>query len=318
MKRTTWPAASCWTAVAMALLATSAGGQIEEIVVTAQKRTESIQEVPLSITVLTGEDIEARGLYDAQELARQVPNFDLPRSNNMRNISVRIRGIGSSGTNAGIESSVGVFLDGLYMPSGAMSFGELADIQSYEILRGPQGTLYGRNTTGGGPQRHHAPALQGAREHDPAWRRRLRPVLAQWLRRGRALRHHGGPADLLDARPRWLRGQHLHRRARQRLRRMGPPGQAAARAHGQRGGHGDRLLLGDRTRLLHVRADRSDGPVRHRDTRIPRGTGTPRDTASTTSTTAITRWTETTRATTGSTRWERPCRSTGARPTTTS
>ena len=114
--------------------------------VTAQKRTESIQEVPLSITVLTGEDIEARGLYDAQELARQVPNFDLPRSNNMRNVSVRIRGIGSSGANAGIESSVGIFLDGLYLPTGAMSFGELADIQSYEILRGPQGTLYGRNT----------------------------------------------------------------------------------------------------------------------------------------------------------------------------
>ena len=146
MKRTTWAAAPCWAVVAAALLATSAGAQIEEIVVTAQKRTESIQEVPLSITVLTGEDIEARGLYDAQELARQVPNFDLPRSNNMRNVSVRIRGIGSSGTNAGIESSVGVFLDGLYMPSGAMSFGELADIQSYEILRGPQGTLYGRNT----------------------------------------------------------------------------------------------------------------------------------------------------------------------------
>ena len=79
MRRTVKRAASCCMVVVVASLATNAGAQIEEIVVTAQKRTESIQEVPLSITVLTGEDIEARGLYDAQELARQVPNFDLPR-----------------------------------------------------------------------------------------------------------------------------------------------------------------------------------------------------------------------------------------------
>ena len=119
---------------------------LEEVVVTAQKRVESVQDIPISITALSGDELADRGLTDMQDVARYVPNFDMPNSNNIRNVRVRIRGIGSSGTNPGIESSVGTFLDGLYMPSGAMSFGELADIQSVEILRGPQGTLYGRNT----------------------------------------------------------------------------------------------------------------------------------------------------------------------------
>ena len=129
-----------------ALYTVSSFAAIEEIVVTAQKRTESVQNVPISITALSGDDLARRGLTDLQDVARSVPNFDMPSSNNLRNVRVRIRGIGSSGTNPGIESSVGTFLDGLYMPSGGMNFGELTDINSVEILRGPQGTLYGRNT----------------------------------------------------------------------------------------------------------------------------------------------------------------------------
>jgi iron complex outermembrane recepter protein len=134
--------------VAGALLwaTTASAAVIEEVVVVAQKRAQSVQEVPISITAFSGDDLEARGLNDLQRLAAFVPNFDLPGSNNIRNSQVRIRGIGTTGTNPGIESSVGVFLDGLYMPTGAMSLGELADISTVEILRGPQGTLYGRNT----------------------------------------------------------------------------------------------------------------------------------------------------------------------------
>ena len=120
--------------------------QLEEVIVTAQKRTESIQDVPISITAFSGEELARRGITDAQTLAQSVPNFDLPSSNSSRNATIRIRGIGSSGTNPGIESSVGTFVDGVYMPSSAMALGELSDIASYEILRGPQGTLYGRNT----------------------------------------------------------------------------------------------------------------------------------------------------------------------------
>ena len=129
-----------------ALYCVSTLAAIEEVVVTAQKRAESVQDVPISITAISGEDLIRRGLNNMQDVARAVPNFDLPAANNMRNVSIRIRGIGSTGTNPGIENSVGTFLDGLYMPAGAMSFGELSDIQTIEILRGPQGTLYGRNT----------------------------------------------------------------------------------------------------------------------------------------------------------------------------
>lgn len=139
----------CIRAIALMLVmpfASAAFAQLEEIVVTAQKRSESVQDVPISITVLSGQELANRGLNDFTAIAESVPNFDLPVSNVSRNVSVRIRGIGSSGTNPGIESSVGVFLDGLYQPSGAQILGELSDIQNVEILRGPQGTLYGRNT----------------------------------------------------------------------------------------------------------------------------------------------------------------------------
>ena len=97
--------------------ASTAFAQLEEIVVTAQKRSESVQDVPISITVLSGQELANRGLNDFTAIAESVPNFDLPVSNLSRNVSVRIRGIGSSGTNPGIESSVGVFLDGLYQPA---------------------------------------------------------------------------------------------------------------------------------------------------------------------------------------------------------
>lgn len=130
----------------LSLFSAPAFAELDEIIVTAQKRAENVQDIPISITAISGDQLAARGLNDFTDIAKSVPNFELPSSNMARNVSVRIRGIGSSGTNPGIESSVGVFLDGVYQPSGAQIFGELTDIQSVEILRGPQGTLYGRNT----------------------------------------------------------------------------------------------------------------------------------------------------------------------------
>lgn len=151
--------------------------QVDEVIVSAQKRQESVQDVPISITAFSGADLDTRGVTDFTDIAQTVPNFDLPSSNTSRNVSVRIRGIGSSGTNPGIESSVGVFLDGLYQPSGAQIFGELTDIQTVEILRGPQGTLYGRNTPVGAlnvttrdPQQEFESQIRlGYGSHDHKW-----------------------------------------------------------------------------------------------------------------------------------------------------
>ena len=158
-------------------VAAPALAQVDEIIVSAQKRQESVQDVPISITAFSGADLETKGVTDFTDIAQTVPNFDLPVSNISRNVSVRIRGIGSSGTNPGIESSVGVFLDGLYQPSGAQIFGELTDIQTVEILRGPQGTLYGRNTPVGAlnvttrdPQQDFESQIRlGYGSHDHKW-----------------------------------------------------------------------------------------------------------------------------------------------------
>ncbi|MDX9999177.1 MAG: TonB-dependent receptor [Phenylobacterium sp.] len=126
--------------------AQSGGAELEEIVVTAQKRAENVQDVPLSVTAMSGERIEAAGAASMVDLASTVPSVMMDSSNNLRNTNVAIRGIGSSGTNPGIEPSVGVFVDGVYLPLGGMAQGELLDIETVEVLRGPQGTLYGRNT----------------------------------------------------------------------------------------------------------------------------------------------------------------------------
>jgi iron complex outermembrane receptor protein len=119
---------------------------VGEVIVTAQKRAENVQEVPMSITAVGKDFLKKTGVADLTELANFVPSFNINTSNTSRNTSVMIRGIGSSGTNPGIEPDVGVFIDNVYQPQAGMVAGDLLDINSVEILRGPQGTLYGRNT----------------------------------------------------------------------------------------------------------------------------------------------------------------------------
>jgi len=119
---------------------------VEEITVTAQKRSENVQDVPLSVTAISGEAMARAGVTSLVDLSSSVPSVMMDSSNNLRNTNVAIRGIGSSGTNPGIEPSVGVFVDGVYLPLGGMAQGEMLDIETVEVLRGPQGTLYGRNT----------------------------------------------------------------------------------------------------------------------------------------------------------------------------
>ena len=117
----------------------------DEVIVTATKRAENIQDVPISITAYGAEFIEKSGVQDIHDIALYSPNFTIGNSSQLSNQRIAIRGVGSVG-NAGIEPSVGVFIDGIYYPRPGSIIGNLMDIQSFEILRGPQGTLFGRNT----------------------------------------------------------------------------------------------------------------------------------------------------------------------------
>tara|TARA_R110002073_G_scaffold104687_3_gene237027 strand:- start:1687 stop:4170 length:2484 start_codon:yes stop_codon:yes gene_type:complete len=122
---------------------------LEEIVVTANRRVESIQEVPMSVTAFTGQFFKDSGVTNLSGLDQYTPSLKITQGTDSSSQSIRIRGIGSVGTNAGIDPSVGLFIDGVYQGRAGMSIGDLVDIQRVEILRGPQGTLYGKNTAAG-------------------------------------------------------------------------------------------------------------------------------------------------------------------------
>ena len=110
---------------------------LEEIVVTANRREESIQEVPMSVTAFTSEFFKEAGVSNLAGLEQYTPSLKITQSTDSNSTSIRIRGIGSVGANAGIDPSVGVFIDGVYQGRAGMSIGDLIDIQRVEILRGP-------------------------------------------------------------------------------------------------------------------------------------------------------------------------------------
>ncbi len=125
--------------------------EIEEIIVTAQKRAESVQEVPISVTALTSEMITNRGIVNVQNLVASAPGltgYEAPSTRG--NFGVSIRGVGSGNSNnVSIDPANAIYMDGVYLGK-ATGFGvDMIDLERIEILRGPQGTLYGRNSTGG-------------------------------------------------------------------------------------------------------------------------------------------------------------------------
>ncbi len=135
-------------AVVLMFYAGSAVAQIEEIVVTAQKRVENIQDVPISISTFSGDFMDESGIDTLQDLGPYTPNLTLSQSSQVANQRIIMRGVGSVGNNA-IESSVAVFIDGVYYPRPSSVVGTLSDLQVVEVLRGPQGTLFGRNASMG-------------------------------------------------------------------------------------------------------------------------------------------------------------------------
>lgn len=118
---------------------------LEEVVVTAQKRSENIQDVPISISAVSGAKIAEAGIRDMDDLAAFVPNLDISTGNNTQ---IRMRGLGS-GLNKGFEQSVGMYIDGVYHGRDRSYRGSLLDLERVEVLRGPQGILFGKNTIAG-------------------------------------------------------------------------------------------------------------------------------------------------------------------------
>lgn len=121
---------------------------LDEIVVTAQHRSEKLQDTALSITAFSARDLANAGVGRVEDLAGQLPNvYVSPRD--LRNSSIAIRGISADLNNPGLDQSVGVYVDGVYQGRAATINSNLFDLERVEVLRGPQGTLYGRNTVAG-------------------------------------------------------------------------------------------------------------------------------------------------------------------------
>tara|TARA_B100001939_G_scaffold348208_1_gene374047 strand:- start:1516 stop:3753 length:2238 start_codon:yes stop_codon:yes gene_type:complete len=120
----------------------------EEIVVTAQKRAQKISEVPIAISAFSQENIEQTGITQLREVADFIPNLQISRGTDFTS-SITIRGVGANSRNIGFDTRVGVYLDGVYLGQSPAINQELVDLERMEVLRGPQGTLFGKNTVAG-------------------------------------------------------------------------------------------------------------------------------------------------------------------------
>lgn len=123
---------------------------LEEILVTAEKRVESLQDVPISIVAFNQDKLENLGISDIKDLAAQVPNVQIGEfTGSATTVRLFIRGVGQGDVQVTQDPSVALYMDGVYIGSSVGTAFETADLQRIEVLRGPQGTLYGRNATGG-------------------------------------------------------------------------------------------------------------------------------------------------------------------------
>jgi len=123
-------------------------GQIESVTVTARRREERAQDVPIPIATLSGDALERIGRFRLEDLNRSLPSTNI-QFNNPRQASIAVRGLGNNPANDALESSVGVYLDNVYLGRASMANLDLIDIDQIALLRGPQGTLFGKNTTAG-------------------------------------------------------------------------------------------------------------------------------------------------------------------------
>ena len=138
------------TGTATTAPAAAAATDIEELVVTARRRAENVQDVPIAVSVLDAAMLESTGSFNVGRLQQLQPSLQF-FSTNPRNSAANIRGLGAPFglTNDGIEQGVGLYVDDVYYARAAASTFDFLDVERLEVLRGPQGTLYGKNTTAG-------------------------------------------------------------------------------------------------------------------------------------------------------------------------
>jgi iron complex outermembrane recepter protein len=144
-------AAATWLTIALTLACPVAAENeeaLDEVLVTARKRNERAQDVPISMSVRNGKELADDNTFRMQEILRTMPNVST-EIQQPRQASIVIRGLGKNPANDGLESSVGIFLDGVYLGRSGMATNDLIDVERIEVLRGPQGTLFGKNTTAG-------------------------------------------------------------------------------------------------------------------------------------------------------------------------
>ncbi len=147
MHRTAFGAAPVVALFGLFAAQAQAQSSIEEVVVTAQKREQSLQDVPISVSVTSGEMIDDLGMFRFEDLATIVPNLHIDES--LGSPVIHIRGLGSGAENFAFEQSVGMFIDGVYSGRSRMFENPLFDVAQVEVVRGPQGALFGKNTNAG-------------------------------------------------------------------------------------------------------------------------------------------------------------------------
>ena len=135
-----------------ALSVTAEDTVIEEVIVTAQKRAQSIQDVPIAIAAFDREFLDDAGVDDILELQFFVPGLTIANNQSPAQTNINIRGVGTAGNSLSLESSVGIYIDGVYRSRQSSSIADLLDIERVEVLKGPQGTLFGKNTASGAVQ----------------------------------------------------------------------------------------------------------------------------------------------------------------------
>ncbi|MEL7030287.1 MAG: TonB-dependent receptor plug domain-containing protein, partial [Pseudomonadota bacterium] len=136
-------------ALAVAAGATSASAQLDEILITAQKRTENLQQVPIAVSVLNSDAVEASFSNNIESLQTLVPAVSFRKGSTNANSAITIRGIGTISFSLAAEPSVSTVVDGVVLGRSGQAFSDLFDIERIEVLRGPQGTLFGKNASAG-------------------------------------------------------------------------------------------------------------------------------------------------------------------------